>query len=71
MSERSEREEMKVCESTTAYTNAWASSVINTLLTSVEQTEIPKGFNIDGISLQEQGKGRVTVTFTFKRGEAR
>lgn len=60
-----------VCEHSAAYTNAWASEVINSLLTSLEGTDIPSGFTIDGISLQDMSKGKVSVTFTFKKGEIR
>ena len=48
--------------------SGWASVVINALLIAMQQaTDIPKGFAIDGIAINEgKGKGTVNVVFVFK-----
>lgn len=47
----------------------WASPLINYLLTVVEeaQEQLPKGFSINGLSLQKHDEERVSINFSFNR----
>ena len=47
---------------------SWATVVLSTLLMAMQNaTDIPKGYQIDGISINEGNKkGLVNVTFVFK-----
>ena len=64
--EKKELEEMMAEEKGTQ--NDWSSDLMNHLLTAVSESavKIPKGFQLDGISMQRYSKAQFNVTFQYK-----
>ena len=62
---KSEIKPEEVKESPRAYEEAWASRIINTLLTEAKtgQIGIPRGYKIKGINMVDKGDGTHVVGF--------